>query len=183
MNTVNNVRFQSTEDKIKDALFRLLRFRKFNEIYIKELCYEAGINRSSFYAHYQDINDLMIKIESKLSHEIDAIFPSAKAYERADFVRLFEFLYKNKDFYRAYLQTGEGSALEKMRFFDDRVDKYRKNPSHGYSGGEFVYHMVFFAGGLKSISKYWLLSGAKESPDTLADYLFNEYKNTAKYFS
>ena len=43
--------------------FYLFSFVCANDISIKEICYEAGINRSSFYVHYQDINDLMIKVE------------------------------------------------------------------------------------------------------------------------
>lgn len=48
MNISNNQRYQTTEEKIERALFSLLRIRKYNDISIKEICYEAGINRSSF---------------------------------------------------------------------------------------------------------------------------------------
>ena len=32
MNIINNQRFQSTEQKIQEALFSLLRFKKYNDI-------------------------------------------------------------------------------------------------------------------------------------------------------
>lgn len=62
MNVDNNLRFKSTEDKIRNALATLLKKKNFQDIYIyiKDVCKEAGINRSTFYEHYQDINDLMI---------------------------------------------------------------------------------------------------------------------------
>ena len=63
MNTSNNMRFQSTEEKIYKALVSLLHFRNYNDISIKELCYEAGINRSSFYAHFDDINGIITDTE------------------------------------------------------------------------------------------------------------------------
>ena len=90
----------------------MLKIRKYNDIAIKEICYEAGINRSSFYAHYQDINDLMIKIEKILSKSIVEIFSPEKQWNEQTFEILFEYLYKNKDFYKSYLETNEQTFME-----------------------------------------------------------------------
>ena len=118
MNIIYNQRYQSTEEKIQKALFSLLRFRKYNDISIKEICYESGINRSSFYAHYQDINDLMIKTEQRLSNSIKDIFKPNKSWNEEVFVKLFEFLYLNRDFYKAYLSTNEQTFMEKNDFIN-----------------------------------------------------------------
>ena len=61
MNTANNVRYAGTDDKIRLALFKILRFKSFDNVTVKDICIESGINRSSFYAHYTDINDLLIR--------------------------------------------------------------------------------------------------------------------------
>lgn len=183
MNIVNNQRFQSTEQKIQEALFSLLRFKKYNDISMKEICYEAGINRSSFYSHYQDINDLMIKTEKRLSSEISKIFDPQKEWNEEVFVKLFNFLYKNKDFYKSYLETNEQTFMEindfksfiKLMQFDKKISDF------AYS--EIVYHMAFFAGGLKALSKSWIKTGCKESPEKMAKILSNEYKINSKYFN
>lgn len=57
---------QTVENQRYDALTQLLRRRPFREIYVKELCLAAGIHRSTFYEHYQDINDLMLKTKEEL---------------------------------------------------------------------------------------------------------------------
>ena len=41
------------------ALFRLLEKKGLQEISIVELCAEAGVNRSTFYAHYTNTYDLL----------------------------------------------------------------------------------------------------------------------------
>ncbi len=182
MNTSFNVRYQSTEEKIEKALFNLLRIRNFNDIYIKEICYEAGINRSSFYAHYQDINDLMMKTEARLSAEINKIFVPNKVYMHEDFVKLFEFLYSKRDFYNAYL-----SQHDQFMVKNDFVG-YLKRAEEGiithdkYDSQDLHYHMAFFSGGLLAMSKFWIQGGCKIAPAQMAQIIFDQYKNSAKYF-
>lgn len=176
MNTNFNLRFQSTEEKIQKALFSLLKFKKYNDISIKEICYEAGINRSSFYAHYQDINDLMIKTETNLSKQISKIFNPDTFWGAEVFTSLFEFLLKNKDFYKSYLQTNEQSFMEKndfMQYFNNLP-----KASIAYSSSDMIYHMAFFAGGIKALAKSWIMRGCKETPEQMSKILKDEYTKT-----
>lgn len=178
MNIIFNQRYQSTEEKIQKALFSLLRFRKYNDIVIKEICYEAGINRSSFYAHYQDINDLMIKTEQRLSKSIQDIFTLKDKWGEKEFVKLFQFLYENRVFYKAYLSTNEQTFMEKNDFmyYIDSI----KNIENKYEKSDVLYHMAFFAGGLKAISKSWIMRGCKETPEQMAQVLYDEYVRNIK---
>lgn len=181
MNILFNQRYQSTEDKIQRALFSLLRIRKNVDISIKELCYEAGINRSSFYAHYEDINDLMIKTEQSLSGGIAKIFSVHEKWNEDTFVKLFEFLYKNRDFYRAYFMADERMFME--RDFSQYLKAIRQNnKAIDYDASEEVYHMAFFAGGLKAMAKSWLLNNCPQTPEQMAKILTNEYRVNSKYF-
>lgn len=183
MNIFNNQRYISTEEKIQKALFSLLKYRKYNDIAIKEICYEAGINRSSFYAHYQDINDLMIKTEEKLSSEISKIFNPNILWTENVFEKLFSFLYDNREFYKSYLETNEQTFMEKNDFIN-----YIKiiNSTHkdiGFNESEKIYHMAFFAGGIKALTKAWIKNNCKETPQQMAKIITNEYKINSKHFS
>lgn len=182
MNILFNQRYQTTEEKIKKALFSLLRIRRYNDITIKEICYEAGINRSSFYAHYQDINDLMIKTEQDLSKNIIQIFNPQKIWDRVVFEKLFDFLQQNKDFYKSYLTTNEQTFMEKNDFVKF-IDIIAQNGvAKNYTPSETVYHMAFFAGGIKAMAKSWIMNNCVETPSQMAEILFNEYKINAKHF-
>lgn len=183
MNITNNMRFQSTEEKIEKALFSLLHIRNYNDIFVKEICYEAGINRSSFYAHYSDINDLMMRTEQKLSNEIYKIFSSVAVYRPEHFVKLFEFLKSKQEFYRAYLSTNNDNFIAKNDFLRYITNKCLITANNGYfNESELHYHLAFFSGGLLAISKMWLLSGCKESPEYMANVIFKEYNTNIKYF-
>lgn len=182
MNITFNQRYQSTEEKIEKALFTLLGVRKYDDISIKELCYEAGINRSSFYAHYQDINDLMMKTEKRLSQEIEKIFKPNEEWTETVFAKLFQFLYDNRMFYKSYLETSNQPFMEKNDFisYANKLSSF-ENFSE-YKNEEIIYHMAFFAGGIKALTKSWLSSGCKETPEQMARILTNEYRINAKHF-
>ena len=66
MNTKNNSRSRKTRERLKEALLRLLARRDILDVTVSRLCQEAGVNRSTFYAHYQDIYDLLTKIEEDM---------------------------------------------------------------------------------------------------------------------
>ena len=86
MNTKNNLRSQNTKKKIYDALMYLLKHKDFDHIYVKDICNVACINRSSFYEHYQDINDLMIQTEQFLSKNMAEIFKNPPYYTTDTFI-------------------------------------------------------------------------------------------------
>ena len=181
MNIVYNQRYQSTEEKIQNALFSLLKFKNYNDISIKEICYEAGINRSSFYTHYLDINDLMIKTEQSLSKNIKSIFNLNQVWDEEVFKSLFEFLYINKDFYNAYLNTNDQPFMERNDFLNFYNVIEKAGNKFSFPDKEIIYHMAFFAGGLKAITKSWMQTGCKETPEQMAKILTNEYKINQKY--
>ncbi len=63
-------RVRVTQTLIRRAFTELLTQKPIQSISIKELCERAGINRGTFYAHYQDIYDLREKIEDEMYRDI-----------------------------------------------------------------------------------------------------------------
>ena len=66
MNTKNNSRARKTRERLKEALLRLLARRDIVDVTVSRLCQEAGVNRSTFYAHYTDLHDLLQQIEDEM---------------------------------------------------------------------------------------------------------------------
>ena len=63
-------RYEKTEEKIREAFFELLKKSTLQEVTVKEIISEAGINRATFYLHYQDKYALQEKIEQEMFSEI-----------------------------------------------------------------------------------------------------------------
>ena len=45
-----------------------------NRVTVREICEEAGINRSSFYSHYQDVFDMMERVEATMAKGLTETF-------------------------------------------------------------------------------------------------------------
>lgn len=52
-------RYFNTAVRMDEALLKLLETKDFEYITVKEICEKAGVNRSTFYLHYETIGDLL----------------------------------------------------------------------------------------------------------------------------
>ncbi|MBP5454560.1 MAG: TetR family transcriptional regulator C-terminal domain-containing protein [Lachnospiraceae bacterium] len=66
MNTKDNQRVRLTKKMLKDAYISLMHKKSTDKITVKELCAAAELNRSTFYLHYNEPNDVLTGIEDEL---------------------------------------------------------------------------------------------------------------------
>lgn len=183
MNTEKNIRARNTIEKIERAFIYLLKRKTFSQIYVKDICAVACINRSSFYEHYQDINDLMMQIENKLSKEMAQFFVNPPFFTNDCFIKMFAFIKENGDFYKAFLTYNDSSFMDTNDFIE-YYNKFTKitEVKFEFNENEFIYHMAFFSAGLKAICKVWVSRDFKETPEQMAKIVYNEYSKKIKYF-
>ncbi len=67
-----DVRVVKSKKAIRDALFTTLAYKPINKITVKEISDAAGINRKTFYAHYDTIEDIITEMENELVMSIDS---------------------------------------------------------------------------------------------------------------
>ncbi|MBU5461605.1 TetR/AcrR family transcriptional regulator, partial [Lachnoclostridium sp. MSJ-17] len=58
-----------TKDAIKKSFMKLLNSKPIDKITVKEIVEDCGINRNSFYYHFDDIPSLMEEIFSEQADE------------------------------------------------------------------------------------------------------------------
>ncbi|MBQ4094603.1 MAG: TetR/AcrR family transcriptional regulator, partial [Oscillospiraceae bacterium] len=63
MNKPNNSRRKASRRRIEAAFVRLLQQKPMDEITVSEICKLAEVNRSTFYANYLDIYDLVDNVQ------------------------------------------------------------------------------------------------------------------------
>ena len=110
-----NQRVMITKRMLKDALLRILESKNIDKINITELCKEAGINRATFYTHYETPNDILNEIERDIVLEIEnkqqnISNPSLQASTEI----MCQYLYQNAHTVRILLRNFTGEDLAKM---------------------------------------------------------------------
>jgi len=177
MNIKNNSRYKMNSEKIETAFLTLILNNKYENITISQVCKQAGINRSTFYCHYDDINDLIIKIEGKFAKSMASIFNYGERQTHDAFVEMFTFVKENKYFYKAFLNipyitfAETNIKIDVLKHIGDnsKIDNSKKM-------GIF-YRASFFGAGIKEMFRLWLQYDCKESPEEMASLLLEEYKN------
>lgn len=175
MNKTNNKRNQKSEDAIRKAYLNLVISRdEISSITVSDVCKRAGINRTTFYAHYIDMDDLIDSIYEWMMREFLNIFTDEieSEHHSFDFLKLFRNIKENQIFYRLYFKLGfdfKQIFLKNGESFDI-AGSYFKDTSH------VDYHVEFFSAGITAIIKKWLNSGCQEEPEVIGKILQEEYQ-------
>ena len=72
----NENKYFNTAKKMNDALIKLLETKDYEYITIKEICRIACVNRSTFYLHYENMNDLLEETINSLNLSFNSHFKS-----------------------------------------------------------------------------------------------------------
>ena len=167
MNTKNNKRRRESMQKMEREFVNMLLERDVSEITVSDICKAADVNRSTFYANYQDIYDLVEKICLNMQNEFNAAF-EGEIDEGFGALKMFTHIYENQLFYKIYFLL-EKYSREKVMVYD----KIRAERDFGNQNVD--YHIEFFRSGFNAIVKMWLDRGCKESPEEMAKILESEY--------
>lgn len=117
-----DIRIEKTERAIKQAFFDLREQKPLEKIKIKELCERARINKSTFYAHYQDIYALANALEEEV---ISAILESLPTVELTDLRN--QTVWLTQELFRAFVASQKEVQIlfsgSRQGNFIDRIER------------------------------------------------------------
>lgn len=89
-----------------DALIKLLAEKDIEFISVKEICEKAGVNRSTFYLHYETIGELLEETTGYVTQCFLASFDKTEALfdGRVENVPLSQLVFINEKYLKPYLQ-------------------------------------------------------------------------------
>ena len=105
MNTVNNKRKKESQNKIEKVFIQLIQRKNISEISISTICEKAGLNRSTFYANYIDLYDLVEKVKEKMADEFAEFQLSQNSKQDFNgYLNLFKYIKENQIFFKTYFK-------------------------------------------------------------------------------
>lgn len=72
-------KYSNSARAMDEALIYLLNDKDYDYITIKEICKKAGVNRSTFYLHYENIDDLLKESVDWMINDFFSYFDNIKA--------------------------------------------------------------------------------------------------------
>ncbi len=177
-------KYFNTATKMDLALISLLKKKPLEYITVSEICETAGVNRSTFYLHYETIGDLLNETTRYLLNDFLSYFLTDTKSISINLMNceLDELVFigdKHLTPYLTYIKDHKevfATALlhNKTLGFEDvykRMFEHIFNPildRFHYSANDRPYVMMYYLNGINAIVSEWLKNGCDKSTDEIS---------------
>ena len=177
-------KYFNTALRMDEALIALLEEKDLEYITVKEICHQAGVNRSTFYLHYETIADLVNETLEMINRRFLSYFPQQEedvlgnmdSRERKDLVLVtreyllpyLRFIQDNKKVYRAAFRNPSSMQAHvrygelKQHILGPILEQFEIPASHR------PYYMAYYVEGIIAIVKEWLRQDCADEVEMIA---------------
>jgi len=170
-------RSAATKEKIINAYIQLLSETKPEYVSALEICGIAKIPRSTFYRHYKGLSDIDVDIENMVLKTFSDILGNTPLDDfvngRKEFLRkVSETIKSDLSFYTKVLLINQRvSFIEKIDATIRNKLKETLSDKTNLSDDEIDYIITFAVAGRIAVYRKWILSGFKQSEETISGIL------------
>ena len=167
----SSIRSKNTKMALSLALVKLLEEKTIDQITVKELTEIAGVNRSTFYLHFKDVDHLFECTERNFVEGYEDILKEniTENMNMMSFMnmitQLLKYVQKNSELYEVILQSSRrekfiDAIIECGKITIPIVDKNMSTQDKEY----LINYMVYACMG---VLRKWIKEGMKKSPEDL----------------
>lgn len=180
-------KYFNTAVKMDLALISLLKKKTFEYITVSELCKEAGVNRSTFYLHYETIGDLLSETARYLLDDFMSYFSAdtksiSLNLENCELQRLvficdeyltpyLSYIKDNKEVFKTALMYNKTFGFDDVykRMFESIFNPILQR--FNYSKDSRQYIMLYYLNGINAIILEWLKNSCDKSIDEISEII------------
>ena len=177
MNQRNNQRFQETDQRIRDYFVKALEEKEISKITVREICEAVGINRSSFYLHYQDVYALLEALCNEAGKELfegfAEVYDGTQQYFTGPYLLvLLRHIKRHYKLYLAYISNVGMSQIDSgyQILFDDIFKPFFRKIGIE-SERRMEYYFVYVKAGFFAALGKWMQFDCAETPEEFAEIL------------
>lgn len=176
MNTKNNQRTRLSKQLLKNAMMVLLQEKgNIEKISVRELCERAELNRSTFYAHYNEPKDLLNEIENELldstKEHLKKIGEEDSAGAHKYILSFLEYIKRNGDIFRILLVDCVEPEF-RTKFMQQSVIQFMENIDIVIEKETEQYVYSYILNGSTGVITQWIRSNFSIPESELMDFLF-----------
>lgn len=173
----------STKEDIKEALIQLLSEERFDTISISKLCKRAGINRGTFYLHYQYKYQMVDSLKKEIISQLSSysLFEAENEYPKKLMIAKFHILRANERLINALTKSHYIDFREAIREYITTIilsDKQKAATQRFLEENFHIpqkYALEIFLSSVEGIISLWIAGGAQEEPEELTDIILTTY--------
>lgn len=155
------------------AMLDIMKHMEFDKITVKKICEKAQVNRSTFYAHFIDIYDMLDKMETFLGQELLDRYSSEpsnehRPFSEESFIPFLKHIKKHSYFYKINLQHRKAYPLKQGYEPIWNIIKPHCEQAGITSDDEIMYYFIYFQAGFTTILKHWVDTGCQKRETEIA---------------
>lgn len=176
-----------TAQLMDEALLSLLEKKDFEYITIKEICEKAGVNRSTFYLHYQNVSELLYEAVEYMNDKFLETFPKVSfrldkpiyLQEKSDLCLVsseyllpyLEYIYKNRRLFRMALVKADTMQLHRTydKLFSNIIDPIMQR--FDIPENERRYFAAYYIHGIMAIITEWMRDDCRDEIRWIANLI------------
>lgn len=177
-------KYFNTALRMDEALIALLEKKDLEYITVKEICHQAGVNRSTFYLHYESIAELLDETMEMINQRFLSYFPQEEEAVLGDMehrelndlvfvtqeylLPYLRFIQDNKKVYRAAfrnpssMQANARYGVLKQRILNPILERFE------IPAARRPYYIAYYVEGIAAIVKEWLRHDCGDSVEMIA---------------
>ena len=181
-------KYFNTALRMDDALVSLLEEKSLEYVTVKEICEKAGVNRSTFYLHYETIEDLLSECVENVNKKFLSYFGDRHKdfIEKIDAAPLedlilikdeylipyLQFINENRNVFNAAYNSPHGmQSTQKFEglyqyIFEPILERF------DYPEAERKYAITYYINGIAAVVREWLKGGCGETKEDIAAVIF-----------
>lgn len=180
-------KYFNTAVKMDLSLISLLKKKPFDYITVSEICKAAGVNRSTFYLHYENIGELLNETARYLLDNFLTYFTAdtkAAVFHLEErgldelifigdkyLVPYLTYIKNNKEVFQTALSYNKVLGFEEVykrmfeKIFNPILDRFRYPPDIRQ------YVMMYYLNGISAITGEWLKNGCEKSVKEISEII------------
>lgn len=177
-NEIQDERYHIADEAIYDAFFLILKEKDIEKITVSDVIKRAGIVRSTFYNHYENIPSLVTAIEDKTIQDIFSLMETFHPKNDWDICKSYFLTIcnytKENPFLANLLRSPRGDTFfeKAMTMFHQYVANVIQNTTPSYpSKDEFSYMIACTIGSTLGVLHKWTRDNFQLPAEAIADIL------------
>lgn len=175
----NESKYFLTASYMDDALLEILAKKDFEYITVTEICKKAGVNRSTFYLHYESMNDLLKETIEKVfksfsnSFTIDTSQDKTKnVLTRREYILPYlNFIEKNLKIYKLMHTKMDLFSLKKIEKYLYKTIFSKALTHFGVDEENKEYIYSFYTSGVVGIINKWIERDCKDDKEKIIELI------------